>query len=378
MSNINTTVLVSNDPTDYEFVIPGAILLDGLMHSFCLGFVLALGLKYWEEYAEDSFRKRAFVLAVVLLSFLQTVLQDYKLWTVAVFHKHWAASPFMWTDFFLNGAICSMCEAFYIRRCWKLTGKSAQFYITITLALEYKYFTLDHILDATVEKLFRDTVVVFSYWVIGCAILDITVAVILITCLMKSKTGLDTSNSVVNRVILLTLETALLPSISMAIAVSVLHGAPNPGHNDDLVLFFVFITAKLYTIGLLRTLNARAKFRERINSTDIGRTSLGAWSWDQDQQKQDAGGRPEFVTSMPDPSTRLRKSTAESSAPTYSSQVHCEGVSPHEVLEKAPGPSGSHHVHFGSPLLDQYERGSYARLRVSSINRSTPQIDEHP
>ncbi|KAJ7682554.1 hypothetical protein DFH06DRAFT_1161517 [Mycena polygramma] len=366
------------------------------MHSFCLGFVLALGLKYWEEYAEDSVRKRAFVLAVVVLSFLQTVLEDYKLWTVAVFHKPWAASPFMWTDFFLNGAICSMCEAFYIRRCWKLTGKSrwalypmvllwlsvvgAQFYITITLGLEFKYFTVDHILDETVEKLFRDTVVVFSYWVIGCAFLDITVAVILITCLLKSKTGLETSNSVVNRVILLTLETALLPSISMAIAVSVLHGAPNPGHNDDLVLFFVFITAKLYTIGLLRTLNARAKFRERINSTDIGRTSLGAWSWDQDQQKQDASGRPDFVTSMlaTDPATRLTKSTGESSAPTYSSQVHCESVSPHEVLEKAPGPSGSHHVHFGSPLLDQYERGSYARLRVSSINRSGPHIDEHP
>ncbi|KAJ7274294.1 hypothetical protein B0H12DRAFT_1088034 [Mycena haematopus] len=42
----------------------------------------------------------------------------------------------------------------------------------------------------------------------------------------------------------------------MAIAVILLHADPNPGHNDALVLFFVFITAKLYAIGLLRTLSA--------------------------------------------------------------------------------------------------------------------------
>lgn len=49
-----------------------------------------------------------------------------------------------------------------------------------------------------------------------------------IVCLWKSKTGLGTSNSVVHRVIFLTLETAFLPSISMVTAVIVLHGAPNP------------------------------------------------------------------------------------------------------------------------------------------------------
>ncbi|KAJ6539550.1 hypothetical protein B0H19DRAFT_1179568 [Mycena capillaripes] len=388
MSNITASVRVSHQPTDYEFVIPGAILMDGFLHSFCLGFVLALGLKYWEEYAEDSVRKRAFVLAVVFLSFLQTVLEDYKVWTVAVFHKSWAASPFMWTDFFLNGAICSMCEAFYIRRCWKMTGKSpwalypmvllwssvvgAQFYITITLGLEFQYFTVDHILSGKVEQLFRNTVVVFSYWVIGCTILDVTVAAILITCLLKSRTGLETSNTVVHRVILLTLETALLPSISMAVAVTVLHGAPNPGHNDDLVLFFVFITAKLYAIGLLRTLNARAKLRQRIDSTDLGRTSLATWSWEQDQQKLETARRPEFVTSK---LTMNPANEAAESAPTYNSPIR-DSVAPNEVLE---GPSTeSHHVRFSSPLLDQYERGSYARLRVSSTHRPKPHNEEHP
>jgi hypothetical protein len=42
--------------------------MDGLLHSFCFGFVLALAQKYWEDYGDDSVRKRAFVAAVVLLS----------------------------------------------------------------------------------------------------------------------------------------------------------------------------------------------------------------------------------------------------------------------------------------------------------------------
>ncbi|KAJ7778392.1 hypothetical protein B0H16DRAFT_1503340 [Mycena metata] len=380
MSNISTApVRVSNQPLDYEYEVPGAILLDGLLQSFCLGFVLALGLKYWEEYIEDSIRKRVFVLTIVLLSFLQTVLEDYKLWRVAVSRRSWVGSPFMWTDFFLNGTICAMCEAFYIRRCWKMTSRSpwvlypmailwmsvvgAEFYITITVALEFKHFTVGQVLDAQVEKLFQNTVVVFSYWVIGCTVLDMTVAVILITSLLKSKTGLEASNSVVHRVIILTLETTLLPSIAMVAAVVVLHGTPNPGEHDDIVMLFVFSTAKFYAIGLLRTLNARAKFRERIDSTDLGRTSLATWSWDQDQQMQETTGndRPSKETAP----------TAGGPSLTYTSQVRrTENIAPDDV--SGGPPTGSQRVHFGSPLLDQYERG-YARLRVSSIHRPKPE-----
>ncbi|KAJ7167549.1 hypothetical protein C8R46DRAFT_1093376 [Mycena filopes] len=351
---------VSNHPIDYEFTIPGAILMDGILHSFCLGFVLALGLKYWEEYAEDSMRKRVFVLTIVLLSFLQTVLEDYKLWMVAVFRRgSWAGTPLVWTDFFLNGIISAMCEAFYIRRCWKMTGKSrwvlypmallwinvvgAQLYINITLGL-----------DATFDPSTYATILIYLD-----AVLDMTVAAILITSLVKSKTGLEASNSVVHRVILLTLETALLPSIAMVIAVIILH-VVHHGHHNDLVLFFIFMTAKLYAIGLLRTLNARAKLRERIDSTDLGRTTLGTWSWDQDHpQMQEGGGRA---------GVKLDDGPGLTMSPTDTSRAENIAVAPDEMV----GMADSQRVHFGgSPMLEQHERG-YARLRVSSVHRPRP------
>jgi hypothetical protein len=51
---------------------------------------------------------------------------------------------------------------------------------------------------------------------------------------------------------------------------------------DHLILFFVLLTGKLYAIGMLYTLNSRVMLRERMRSTDLGRTSLaGTWQWDQ-------------------------------------------------------------------------------------------------
>nr|GAT58232.1 predicted protein [Mycena chlorophos] len=355
MSNSATAALASQ-PVDYEYSVPGAILLDGLLHSFCIGFVLAEGLKYWGEYEDDRPAKRGYVAVVVLLSLIQTVLQDYKVWTVAVFQKPWAGNPFMWTDLFLAGVICSMCELFYIRRCWKMTGCSrfvlyplallwfgsliAHMYITITLSLEFKFFTVGHIFNQGVERLFRSTVIAFSYWLVGCAVLDISVAAILITNLFRSKTGLDKSDSVVNRVILMTLETALLPSMSMLIAVIILHAAPNPGQHDDLVLFFVFITAKLYAIGLLRTLNARRRLRQRLDSTDIGRTSLAKWTWDQEHHPNAAELRParglQLVMELENASTTVRGSVESLGA-----AQRYEGVAPDEIRVEERSIGGS-------------------------------------
>jgi hypothetical protein len=48
--------------------LPAAILLDGLLQSFCQGVILTQAIKYWHDYADDSARKRAFVAIVVFLS----------------------------------------------------------------------------------------------------------------------------------------------------------------------------------------------------------------------------------------------------------------------------------------------------------------------
>lgn len=48
--------------------IPEAILVDGLLQSFLLGYVLGQAAKYWSDYSDDSIRKRVYVAVVVTLS----------------------------------------------------------------------------------------------------------------------------------------------------------------------------------------------------------------------------------------------------------------------------------------------------------------------
>lgn len=67
----------------------------------------------------------------------QTMLEDYKVWRSIIQEKPWVShsnrficassgllyqstSPVEWSDLFLNGCICALCESFYIRRCWKV------------------------------------------------------------------------------------------------------------------------------------------------------------------------------------------------------------------------------------------------------------------
>jgi hypothetical protein len=48
----------------------------------------------------------------------------------------------------------------------------------------------------------------------------------------------------------------------------------------NVVLFFIIMTGKLYTLGTLRTLNSRINLRERLKSHELGRTSLSEWQWE--------------------------------------------------------------------------------------------------
>lgn len=50
---------------------------------------------------------------------------------------------------------------------------------------------------------------------------------------------------------------------------------------NRLVFVFLLQTGKLYTLSILRTLNAKVKLRERMKSDDFARGSLGNWSWRQ-------------------------------------------------------------------------------------------------
>ena len=103
--------------------------------------------------------------------------------------------------------------------------------------------------------------------------------------LWRTKTGLAHVDRTVETIIALTWETALLPAVCMLTSAVIFSIRDAQGSGNSVVarthldLFFALLTGKLYTLGILRTLNSRTILRERLQSIPLGRQSLSRWEW---------------------------------------------------------------------------------------------------
>ncbi|KDQ64376.1 hypothetical protein JAAARDRAFT_201722 [Jaapia argillacea MUCL 33604] len=273
----------------------GPILLGAVLQSFCQGVVMLQTVKYWEMYPEDTIRMKLFVTFIAFLSLFQTILEIYKLWLTALIQQPWSQNPLKWTDVLINGMVVFLCQLYLIRKCWKATNR--RYFISIPLtSISATIFVADVFLAVQVgkvmgandplrnnSKLVPSSVFAFSYWIFGSLVLNSVVTVIMVTFLWRSKTGVSYLDKVLRHIISITWESAALPFVSMLVAACIYHARSRVSENYHLVLLFVLMTGKLYNIGLMRTLNARQDLRSRMHSTDLGRTTLSAWQWDQER-----------------------------------------------------------------------------------------------
>ncbi|KAH9060975.1 hypothetical protein EDB87DRAFT_1683089 [Lactarius vividus] len=274
----------------------GPILIEGILQAVCQGVIFAQAARYWECPLNDTMRMKAYVLTLVGLSLLQTMYTTYKLWYILVYFEYWSTSPLVWADLFINGLICTICETSLIRRCWKVTKKRkwvtaplafllitifiANVYLSIALGLGSKHGEAnDSPLRA--ERSFPAQFS-FNYWIFGSLVLDVAITSILMVWLFQSKTGLENLDQALDHIVAVTWESAAVPSIFQIVAVSLYDSKSDESHH--LVLFFSLMTGKLYTLGILRSLNSRPDLRGRMTSDDIGRRSLSDWQWSNESE----------------------------------------------------------------------------------------------
>ncbi|PPQ65584.1 hypothetical protein CVT26_000533 [Gymnopilus dilepis] len=397
--------------------LPGPILLDGFFQSFLLGTIVNQAFKYILDYRDDSWKKRTFVISVITLCFLQTMLEDYKVWRTLILHRRWSTSLIEWSDLFLNGTICWLCEGFYIRRCWKMMGKriwmllplsvlsilimAANLYLAVAMGIAFRtlegtddtltesHFLLPSVcsnnttpwrLTITPNSVLEDNFCfffldfrVFGYFtptirssntpeLIHLSVLETLVTVLLSISLWRSKTGLREVDKTIIKVIHITWESAILPSICMVIAVGLYHAKPRV--DDHLVLFFVLLTGKFYTFGMLRTLNSRQKLRREIRAHErgLGRTSLSTWQWDRATLHMASDRQPKTSTSST--STAMLSSSTPAPSHMASESVEERQCCLQDVEGNDDLPLASS-VQVNTPSMDAQETGS-VRHRISS------------
>lgn len=340
----------------------GPILIQSLLQYLFQGVILSQGIKFWTRRADDTVSLKLYVSILVFFSILQTALETYKTWSEVIAKEHWWKSPLHWAEFLLNGVICNLCEAFLIWRCWKITGKN-HWLLALLTALAFSTFAANIYLAVKIGEHIgamtgyadplKASYWAFPFWVYASLALALSLTFTLSIALWKTKTGLNHADKVVKHIISLTWETSTLPTICMILAVGFYCSkrVTSPRHLD---LFFSLLSGKLYTLGILRTINSRAIIRERLASSDLGRTSLSEYKWNQ----------PSSSTNNAD------------NQPPFAPNQHMSGERPSQSSQLDSNPQISVATALGEALSDNdlshRERRQDARSRSNSSNVMLP------
>ncbi|KAI0638369.1 hypothetical protein C8Q77DRAFT_1154025 [Trametes polyzona] len=309
----------------------GPILIQGFLQYLCQGVIISQGAKFYHRWKDDPVALRVYVIVLLVFSLLQTMLESYKTWVETIDGRHWWTSRLHSTEFFCNAIICSLCEAFLVRRCYRITQRNvfvliylctlllvamiATIWLTVRIAQVIGPASQGGHADPLHASMFA-----YPLWVYVTLAMAFSLTVILSVSLWRTRTGLRHLDRTLNHIIFITFESAALPTVCMlasAIAYSIRDAeaslfspssslSSSPHHTSassstssnaaataltltaralgargaqtlHLDLFFAILTGKVYTLGLLRTLNARTQFRAGMHTSHLGRRSLSGW-----------------------------------------------------------------------------------------------------
>ncbi|KAF7975120.1 hypothetical protein HWV62_10413 [Athelia sp. TMB] len=300
-------------PPGISLTEPIPVLMTGILQSLLQGAICAQTVRYSEVgYDSDSPLLRAFVGLVVLLSVFETALEDYKMWAVLIHREIWEQQSVFWFEPFLNGLIVSLCSAYLIRRCWKVTGKKTWVLVALGIVA----------LGLMAANAFMEQL---------------------------RPTGQKSSDRVLFKLAFIAWETALVPAVSMLAAIILYSSSANKNGKINQYPYFLFVmTGKLYTVEFLRSLNVRTKLLAQMQTQDLGRVSLGNETWEQIKSTGTTSG------DLLIPSTLAGPRVVPGSDLSLSQTVDAP---PQRVANTTPPPSEVDDHLFTSPQMLAQEQG---------------------
>ncbi|KLO17021.1 hypothetical protein SCHPADRAFT_887299 [Schizopora paradoxa] len=260
--------------------------LDNTMGALYIGVVLSMSLwgagcvqmyYYYDSFPKDSIYLKLYVAGVWALD---TVHQGLIIHSCYVFLITNYFNPLFLTNLqgtlkdmvIVTGFVCFCVQTFFIMRVWRLSHKNI--IVTATLSvLCFVPFVLTIVYFAKMYSLndFTQLNQIFpiskSINVLS-AVADVSIAATLIFLLQRSRTGFKNSETIINKMIMFSVNTGLLTSL-VAIA-SLLSITAWP--LTFIYITFYFLVPRLYINSLYATLNARNALR----SGTTGDTGTGS------------------------------------------------------------------------------------------------------
>ncbi|KAF8798639.1 hypothetical protein BYT27DRAFT_7246559 [Phlegmacium glaucopus] len=248
--------------------------LDNTYGAAFIGMVIAAALYgasciqtlYYFTNQNDSWFIKLTVIAVMVLDTFNQISMTHLAYTYTVTYWGNAEQPLVvWslgTAVVSTGMTAFVVQSFLTMRIWRLSGRNIYLTISSLLLTEdgigswQLYAGLKDLPSLT--KIKHEAIAIN---VLGAAI-DLIIAAMLCTLLHLSRTAFRKSNTIINKLIIFSVNTGLITSLcALASMISILVAG-----NTFIYIAFFFCLGRLYTNSLLSTLNLREVIRRGSHS----------------------------------------------------------------------------------------------------------------
>ncbi|KZP30493.1 hypothetical protein FIBSPDRAFT_1038163 [Athelia psychrophila] len=257
--------------------------LDNTMGATLIGVIIGAALwgvsamqvwYYFTNYPEDKWFYKWLVAGVFFSDTMHQILISHTIYTYLVtnFGNYVELGNLVWSimlEVLFNGLTAILVQSFMIARIFMLAPRKWRWpACSLVTALVLADFVGDVVYYARgfhIKTYAELTILKANTAAINglAAAADILIALIMCTVLQRSRTGFKNSDTMINSLILFTMNTGLLTSMCALAALLSLELAPN----TFIYIAFFFNVGRLYTNSLLATLNARQAIRAGLNQT---------------------------------------------------------------------------------------------------------------
>ncbi|KAH8113548.1 hypothetical protein DFH11DRAFT_306732 [Phellopilus nigrolimitatus] len=245
--------------------------MDNTMGVLFIGVVLAMGLwgagsvqcyYYFNRYTKDEWWMKTLVVWVWVLDTIHQGLITHTAYTYLI--TNYGNPVFLNTivdtlliEVLFNALVVLSVQTFFVMRIWKLSHKSIPLIVILCMLVAAEFIlSIVYLVKAlqlgTFTNLPKIVNLSRSINIFGAAG-DVAIAISLIWLLQRSRTGFTRSDSIINRLIMFSMNTGLLTSLDAVMSLVTITVLPN---TFVYILFYVTVS-RLYTNSLLATLNNR-------------------------------------------------------------------------------------------------------------------------
>ncbi|EMD41094.1 hypothetical protein CERSUDRAFT_91852 [Gelatoporia subvermispora B] len=263
----------------------GVTFVGVLMAAVLYGVSCVQIFYYFVRFPTDWWHLKLLVSAVWVFDTIHQALISHTVYTYVItnFGNAEELGSLVWSliiEVLFNGFTALLVQSFFVLRIWKLSERNL-WLTTPTLLLVIGEFgaVLVYVIEAMQLETFEQLAGLkpLSMTVNALAAAgDVLIAAILCTMLHRSRTGFKRSDTLINKLILFTINTGFLTSVCAVLSLITIVALPN----TFIYICFYFTLGRLYSNSLLATLNARKLLRDRsavgeVLSLELQHTSTG-------------------------------------------------------------------------------------------------------